>query len=141
MKKYFIVVLTIFTAVSVSAQKLKEEDVPGIVKNSFTNQYPGVKAKWEKEDGNYEAAFKKEGKAMTAVYDPMGTLKETEVVIKQSELPSAALDYLNTKYKGKKIKETAKVTKADGAINYEAEVGGKDIIFDADGKYINGSKD
>jgi hypothetical protein len=141
MKKNTIVTLMVFAAMSASAQKLKEEDVPGIVKNAFTNQYPGAKAKWEKEDGNYEAGFKKDGKAMTVVYDPMGALKETEVAIKQSELPPAVLDYLNSNYKGKKIKETAKITKADGAINYEAEIDGKDIVFDSNGNLIKGSKD
>jgi hypothetical protein len=141
MKKYLIAGFLGITAISASAQKLKEEDVPGIVKNAFTNQYPGLKAKWEKEDGNYEAAFKKDSKAMTVVYDPMGALKETEVAIKQFELPPSVLDYLNSNYKGKKIKETAKITKADGTINYEAEIDGKDIVFDSNGNLIKGSKD
>ena len=141
MKKYAIAALILFVGISASAQKLKDEDVPGIVKNSFTNQYPGLKAKWEKEDGNYEAGFKKDGKTMSVVYDPMGTMKETEVLIKEAEMPAASLDYIKTNYKGKRVKETAKVTKADGTINYEAEIDGKDVVFDGSGKFIKESKD
>ena len=141
MKKYSIAALILLVGLSASAQKLKDDDVPGIVKTSFDKQYPGVKAKWEKEDGNYEAGFKKDGKTMSVLYDPMGTLKETEVVIKEAELPAATLDYLKTNYKGKKIKETAKVTKADGTINYEAEIEGKDVVFDGNGKFIKEAKD
>jgi hypothetical protein len=36
-------------------------------------------------------------------------------------------------YKGATIKETAKSQKANGEINYEAEVNGKDLIFDSKG--------
>ena len=43
--------------------------------------------------------------------------------------------------KGKNIKEGAKITKADGTVNYEAEVNGTDVIFDASGKFIKEAKD
>lgn len=136
MKKYLIACTILFVGIYASAQKLKDTEVPGVVKTAFDKQYPGVKAKWEKEDGNYEAGFKKDGKTMSVVYDAMGTMKETEVSIKESELPPSALDYIKSNYKGKKIKETAKITKADGTVNYEAEIEGKDVVFDSNGKFI-----
>ena len=141
MKKYLIAGTILLVGMYASAQKLKDADVPGVVKTSFDKQYPGVKAKWEKEDGNYEAGFKKDGKTMSVSYDGMGMLKETEVGIKESELPAASMDYIKSNYKGKKIKETAKITKADGTINYEAEIEGKDVVFDGTGKFIKESKD
>lgn len=44
-------------------------------------------------------------------------------------------------YKGKTIKEGAKITTADGTVNYEAEVDGKDVIFDTNGKFLKEVKD
>jgi hypothetical protein len=44
-------------------------------------------------------------------------------------------------YPGTKVEEAAKIVKANGDINYEAEVHHKDVIFDANGKFIKEAKD
>ena len=123
------------------AQKLNDADVPAPVKASFTKKYPGAVAKWEKEDGKYEAGFKKDGKTMSALFEVNGTFTESEVDIKTGDLPATVLAYVKEHYKGKTIKEGAKITKADGTVNYEAEVDGKDVIFDATGKFLKEVKD
>ena len=119
-----------------NAQKLDASKVPTSVKASFTKQYPNVTAKWEKEDGKYEASFKQGSNNMSAMFEVNGTFTESEMDIKVVDLPASVLAYVKQYYKGKKIKEGAKITKADGTVNYEAEVGGKDLIFDADGKFL-----
>jgi Skp family chaperone for outer membrane proteins len=126
---------------SACAQKMKEADVPAAVRTAFTKQYPAIPAKWEKENGQYEVNFTKDGASMSALYDANGSLKETETDIKVATLPEAVLTYVKEHYKGKTIKESARITKADGTVNYEAEVGGMDVIFDASGKYIREAKD
>ena len=123
------------------AQKLNNADVPAPVKASFTKKYPGAVAKWEKEDGKYEAGFKKDGKTMSALFEVNGTFTESEVDIKTEDLPATVLAYVKEHYKGKTVKEGAKITKADGTINYEAEVDGNDVIFDAAGKFLKEVKD
>ena len=75
------------------------------------------------------------------MFEPNGTFTESEVDIKAAVLPATVLAYVKEHYKGKTIKEAAKITKADGAINYEAEVNGKDVIFDANGKFLKEMKD
>ena len=94
-----------------------------------------------KEGGNFEAGFKKDSKEMSAVYQANGILMESETSIKESELPASVLNYVKSNYEGKKIKEPAKITKADGSINYETEVDGKDLIFDSKGNFLKVSKD
>lgn len=121
---------------SASAQKITSSKVPASVKASFAKQYPGITAKWEKEDGKFEAGFKKDGKTMSALFETSGLMTESEIDIKVTDLPASILAYVKEHYKGKSIKEAAKITKADGAVNYEAEVDGKDMIFDANGKLI-----
>ena len=61
--------------------------------------------------------------------------------MKVTELPANVLSYVKEHYKGKTIKEASKITKATGIVNYEAEVSGMDVIFDASGKFIKEMKD
>ena len=117
-------------------QKLNDSEVPATVKATFTKNYPGVVATWEKEKGNFEAGFKKNGRSMSALYEPGGTFLESEIIIKESELPSAAKTYLQANYKNKRIKEYSKTTKADGTISYEAEADDMELGFDSNGHLI-----
>lgn len=125
-----------------SAAFAQKSDAPAAAKAAFAKAYPGMsKAAWEKEDGNYEVSFENGGKKMSALYDAKGVLKESEVSIQVSELPAAVITYMNQHYKGINIKGAAKITKPDGSIQYEAELKGKDILFDSTGKFTKETKD
>lgn len=134
--KHILVTTLIIIGLQVSAQKINKAKVPAAVKGTFTKAYPKAIVKWEIEDKNYEAAFKQDGKAITVVIDEKGILLETETDVTISELPKAIIDYLATHYRGKKIAETAMIKKANGEINYEAEVNKVDVIFDSKGSFI-----
>jgi hypothetical protein len=123
------------------AQKLDAAKVPAAVKQTFIKQYPGATAKWEKEDGKYEANFTQKGNTMSALFEPGGTMTESEMEIKTSALPAAATTFIKDHYKGVNVKGAAKITKASGEVNYEAEIKGKDVMFDANGKFIKEQKD
>lgn len=142
MKKAFIALLicTGFTAFA-QGQDLKTSRVSAAAKEAFKKQYPTINGKWEKEGDNYEVNFKKEGRAMSAVIDKAGTITETETDIAVNKLPQAVRSYLKTHYKGHNIAEAAKIVKANGEVNYEAEVNGKDVMFDSKGKFIVEAKD
>ena len=128
--------------IPVFAQKMDASKVPAPVKSTFSKNFPGITSvKWEKEKGNYEANFKQNEQKMSALIDANGSLLETETAIDASSLPSEALIYIGANYKGEKIKEAAKLKMANGDINYEAEVKGKDLIFDVRGNFIKSQKD
>ena len=118
------------------AQKIDASKVPAAAKASFEKKYPGTKATWEMEDGKYEVNFKQNGNATSVLIDEKGVISETEMDIKMTDLPASAQAYIKEHYKGKSIKETTKITNADGSINYEVEVAGKDVMFDAGGKFL-----
>jgi hypothetical protein len=141
--KKLIMLPALFAAIAFSAcgQKLDASKVPAAVKAAFTKQYPGVTAKWEKEDGKYEASFKQAGNDVSAMFEPNGTFTESETEMKATDLPAGIVAYVKEHYKGKTIKSGAKITKVDGTINYEAALGGKDVIFDANGKFLKEVKD
>jgi len=142
MKKLFILAIATGTvALSACGQKLKESQVPAAVRVAFQKQYPNTKASWDKEDANYEVNFKKNGKEMSAIIEESGTIVETETMISVSELPLSISDYMTKHYKGVKVKEAAKIVKANGEVNYEAEIAHKDIVFDGNGKFIKEEKE
>ncbi len=128
----------------VLAQTIKKgnenQSVPLVVEQAFQKQYPGVKHKWEKEGNKYEAEFKFQNHEMSSLYETNGALVETEVEISVKELPAEVTRYVAEHHLGK-IKEASKITKADGSVEYEAEVKGGDAIFDSKGSFLNLKKD
>ena len=138
---FFMVLVGVFAGLSAKSQKLTEAEVPVIVRNAFEKKYPHLRASWNKEDADYEANFKQNSKAMSAVIDRNGRIVETETSITVTDLPRTIQDYVKKNYPGEKIEEAARIVKANGDINYEAEVHHKDIVFDAEGKFIKEVKD
>jgi len=132
MKKLMLLIALFALAQTTFAQASK---VPQAVKTALAQAYPNATdVDWELEDGKYEAEIDMEGgKEMSLLYDASGSLLETEVEIAFSELPQAVQAAL----KGKKVKETAKITDAKGMVTFEAEVKGKDLMFDTQGKELN----
>ena len=126
----------IISSLPVFAQHIKDAAVPDAVKTAFKKAHSSVKASWEKEGKNYEAGFKKDGHTMSALMMPDGTLLETETDITASELPAPVREELKKKFGGKKITEYARIEKASGEVNYEAEINGKDELFNENGKYL-----
>ncbi|MCW3114151.1 MAG: hypothetical protein JWR18_2547 [Segetibacter sp.] len=123
-------------------QKVKQAEVPAPVKHAFEKKFTKVKeVKWEKEDDKFEVNFEQDNHEMSAVFTSSGVLEETEVEIKSNELPSAITSYISKYYNRAKVKEAAKITKASGEVNYEAEVKGRDLIFDANGKFVKRIKE
>ena len=109
-------------------------DVPKPVKMAFAKSYPGVsKVKWELEDGKYEAGFHYRKHEMSALYTTDGVLTETETIIAADSLPRAAREYATSRGK---IQEAARIVKAGGEVQYEAEIKKRDLIFDSRGTII-----
>jgi hypothetical protein len=141
MKTILTVIFMTACALEASSQKLNETKVPQIVKTAFQKAHPAVKANWEWEDENYEANFKENGKEMSCVINKQGSILETESPIAVTELPAGAKAYLDEHYKGKKWKETTKIVKANGEVNYEVDIAGKDVLFDTNGHHLQPKKE
>jgi len=138
MKKVILALIVLISA-STFAQK---SDAPAAAKAAFAKAFPSAtNIKWDKEDGAFEADFELKGKKMAATFDAKGVFQESEIAIQVSELPASVTAYMKGHYKGIAVKEAAKITKPNGAINYEAAIKGKDVLFDANGKFIKEAKD
>ncbi len=139
MKKFMMLAaLAVTFASCAEAQEMKADKVPAAVTVAFAKAYPSAKeVGWEKEkSGDYEVGFEQGKAEMSVVYNNQGQVLEVEIEMAVTELPAAVQAAL----KGKKIKEAAKIVKG-GKTYYEAEVGGKDLLFTADGKMVSETKD
>ncbi|HEY8688727.1 MAG TPA: PepSY-like domain-containing protein [Chitinophagaceae bacterium] len=149
MKKTLSIIAILFAVSTASfAQKEKGEKgekeskekitVPATVKSALSKKYPeATKVGWEKENGNYEANWGgKSGEDNSVQFTPTGNFIEIVNAIPVSQLPAPVIVYVKAHYKGAKITEAGRVTDAKDKISYEAEVNGKDIIFDEKGNFV-----
>lgn len=133
--KYFLIALTIFSFTAFAQQV----NVPKSAKDTFSKLYPkATEVKWDKENQDYEASFKLNGKDMSVIFDKDGKVLETETAIEISQLPKGIDKYVMDYYKGYKITGAAKIVKANGEELFEAEITKgkekKDLFFDKNGK-------
>ena len=140
MKKSLVLALAIICFTVTQAQKLIPAKVPTAAKDAFAKAHASTTAQWEKEGSNYEVNFKEGNKSMSCVITATGEIVETETGMKLSELPTDAKKYIAQHYKGVKVTEAASITKNDGTVVYEAEIKGKDVLFDANGKMLPAKK-
>jgi len=149
MKKTLSIIAILFAVSTASfAQKEKGEKgekeskekitVPATVKSALSKKYPeATKVGWEKENGNYEANWGgKSGEDNSVQFTPTGNFIEIVNAIPVSQLPAPVIVYVKAHYKGAKITEAGRVTDAKDKISYEAEVNGKDIVFDEKGNFV-----
>jgi hypothetical protein len=126
------------TSIPVFGQRVKSADVPAVVKTALQQKYPkAMGVTWEKEKGNYEANWGGVSKEDNSVqFTPRGVFVEMEVAIPVAQLPAGVAAYVKTNYGGLKITEAGKVTDAAGNLRYEAEVKGRDLLFDEKGNFL-----
>ena len=141
MKKMMIVIV-MMACMPVLALAINVSKVPFVVRAAFSRNFPQVHhARWNKEDGNYEANFRAGGKIMSATYDATGRWMETETDMPVKNLPSAARTYIASHCNGKRIKDASVIKRPKGVVLFEAGVMGKDYLFNKNGKFIKTQKD
>ena len=97
--RILLVIAALQISFCLSAQKLKTDDVPGDVTQSFSSEYPNAKiSSWELKDNMYVAQFKDDGSNGKAVFKNDGTWVETTYDIPTSEIPLSIAQYVNSNY-------------------------------------------
>lgn len=145
MKKQLLILLlaggTLSGSSAAMAQKVKT--APSVVLSALKAKYPqAAKVTWEKEKGNYEANWGgKSGEDMSVTFTPAGKFVEQVQAISASALPQAAQAYVKSHYTRANISEAGKVTDAAGKTSYEAEVKGKNLVFDETGAFVKAEKE
>jgi hypothetical protein len=137
-KALLFAVSTLMLYAFANAQNIKPTLVPAGAKTALLNKYPEAKkVTWEKEKGNYEANWGgKSGEDMSVQFTPNGEFIEQVKAINVTKLPALAATYIKQHYKTAKISEAGKVTNAKGENFFEAEVNGKDLLFNEKGNFV-----
>lgn len=106
------------------AQKLKENEVPKAVKESFVKRFPKAKeVKWSKESATeFEAEFEIDETGQSVNFDQAGKWLVTETEIKSSQLPAAVQATITKEFAGYKIEEAEKAETSDKGMFYEVEL-------------------
>ncbi len=137
------VVLFATSSITFAQEKNEKENnehinVPAKVKEALKQKYPEAKnVGWEKENGNYEANWGgKSGEDHSVQFTPSGDFIEIVNSIPVSQLPKSVFTYVKDHYKTSHITEAGKVTDAKGKQYFEAEVKGRDVIFDEQGNFV-----
>ncbi len=116
-----------------NAQKLKTDDVPGDVTQSFSSEYPSAKiSSWMLENDQYVANFKDDGANGKAYFKNDGTWVKTTYDIPTSEIPLSISKFVTENYPNYEISvcHLRELPKTSTHYYLEVrfpEVGGKDL--------------
>lgn len=137
MKRLNLLLIILASSTIIVACGISPKKVPDQARTSFEKQYPGVdKVRWTVENGNYEAEFTFKEVETSVLLDPTGKVLETEQEIDPGSLPDSIKNYISEHYPEKNIREAATIVTSEGIKTYEAEIDGKDLIFDPSGNII-----
>ena len=143
MKKLLFLFISILLLAACN-QTAKPREVPTNISQAFVKLHPNATIlKWNDEPPIWETKYK-DGEEKGAVsFNDKAEVVETELVITESQLPNATTipDYIKAHYPNEKIQGCEKITKQNGTIIYEIQITGKEIVFDAEGKYLSEEKD
>lgn len=139
MKSIIVVVGLSLTMCQTDAQKIKNNELPSVVKNALEKNYGVRDADWDKEGDSFEANFEQKRKEVSVLIDANGNVLEMETEINKKELPQTIHDTLKKDFADYEIEETAKIeSKGEPTYEVEVEKGEQtfDLIFDANGKLL-----
>jgi len=143
MKKITLITALLISVWSVQAQKIEPQNVPASVIQSFNKLYPDVvSVKWELEEGNYEAKYKKNDIKSEAIFSSTGTFIQAEKSLSSpNDLPISVLNALKKDFLGFTYEDAEIITTADGKVLYEVEAANASIsyelLYDANGNMIS----
>ena len=145
-QKNLLFALIVMFGISAHSQNLvgiAEQKVPAKVLATFQSKFPAASGvTWQESMEVYFLPKFMDGSSeKQALIDAKGNCAEVLTKINSTALPAAAATYVNTNYAGKLINYTAQIVYANASnpVRYEVKVGGKDLIFDANGAFINES--
>lgn len=137
MKPVLMFLTFLFCSTLLSAQPIKDPDIPFAVMDKFTLLYPDAKSLlWVMKGEKYVAEFRNDKKETSASLLADGTLVKTETEIKIIALPEAATAYLNLNFESRKIEETRIAEDQAGIITFKVMVDDMDYTFDCNGQLI-----
>lgn len=136
--------LILLLALAISACQSSKPEAPASIQNAFKKLHPEATIlQWNDESPVWEAKYKEGNEKGAVSFDANGEVTETELVIDEIQLPNSPSipEYVKANYPGEKIKGCEKITLASGTVTYEIQITGKELVFDAEGKFLEEEED
>lgn len=140
--RYF--AIAFFLLIGISCQNPKKREAPKKIKEAFFKTHPNATiTKWNDEPPMWEAKYKDGDEEGAVSLDPEGKVTETELVIKENQLPNPEMiqRYIKENYPSEDPNHFEKVAKLDGTITYEIQITGMELVFDHNGKFLTEEPD
>lgn len=144
MKKQLIIFSAVLGMASVShAQELSVNQVPSIIVNEFSREFPKARdVEWEIDKGLYQVEFEIGwGRDQELWYDSAAILKRQKEEMKISEIPKLIRDSIKNSYEGYSIEGVTRITEGEILV-YHLELEGFlkqdwELVVDAAGNVIS----
>jgi len=137
MKKLILIMAMAGIIATSYAQSPESTDVPAVVVKSFTRSNPKADSvEWSKVGDYYKATYPVNKMNKSITYNASGKLKQTEMQVKISHLPTPVLKYINENYPGDIVKKSSKITTVAGKSTYAVKIKESELLFDSNGKYL-----
>lgn len=137
------------TAWGADEEKIPLDKVPRAVLDAVKARFEGARLKGaekETEDKKtyYEVQIEHKGKKIEVILTPGGKIVAIETVIATTDLPTAVLKTVESKYPKGKIRQAEEIQK-DGKVFYELVIDTADskkleVVFDPKGKVVDEEK-
>lgn len=121
---------------------LDPRQVPAVVVENFTKQFPNVTPAWHKDGAHYRVSYidpqSKLGRVL--VYDKEGSVVRTENEVDKAGLPTPIGDYYSDNYPGETYQVWSTDDKTGGRTLYFSNRNEETIYFDQNGKVMSQKK-
>jgi hypothetical protein len=144
MRKNIFLISMLIVSAFLNIQAQGSSNIPTIVKAGFEQKYPNQQAEWSQGKNDYIARFDEHGKRAIVHFNKQGNLTQRGWYIILSELPQAAVVYLNQYYPRQSFTDAftdiLKWEDSDGGVSYQVRWKGSALFFDANGVFIKQQK-
>jgi len=146
MKSLKLAAIALFATAAVSAQDLKNSEVPSNLMSDFEKEYANATdVEWEKESELYKVEFDINRKEHEIWYDTTGKITKKERELNDSDLPQAIKSKISSSYASFKI-DDIEMKEENGKTTYEIELkkgwtNEKTVLFDESGSVVKEIED
>jgi uncharacterized membrane protein YkoI len=141
MKKAVLVCGMLLAVMCCFAQKIRENEVPSLVMNTFKQRFPkATDIGWKQSGSLYEASFEVGSAEYEVWIDQSGKLIKLEQEIRESQLPAAVSAAISKEFSGYRTDDIERIEES-GTITYKMELkkGAEEwkVRFDQSGKILD----
>lgn len=122
------------------SQEMATPAVPSSIQKAFQKSNPAITApEWKQSGDSYTAVYSENQLERSITYNASGKVQLKEEQVTLAQLPTGVIKYINENHADGTIKKARKIVKSGGKYSYSVSIKGMELLFDANGNYLNPS--